>query len=286
MSENPLLVSATLENFMDTVINPSREIPVLIDFWAAWCAPCKMLMPLLENIARDYQGRLKVVKVNADEQPELTQQAGVRALPTVLLVKDGRVIDQFNEALPDSQIRAFLDKHVANFYDPLINTAREQLAAGQASAAFSFAQQAKAAAPAGYWPAIEVYVQSLIAIERFDSARDELNGLPYEVRHQPAAQVLFAALDVALQSENLGELDGLRDAYAQSQSEQDGIALALGLCQQHKAQEAFVLLCALIARAEQRKECAAYKTMVELLQSVKDPQVVNQARRQLYQLLY
>lgn len=286
MSENPLLVSATLENFMDTVINPSREIPVLIDFWASWCAPCKMLMPLLDDIAHDYQGRLKVVKVNADEQPELTQQAGVRSLPTVLLVKDGRVVDQFNGALPDSQIRAFLDKHVTNFYDPLISAAHEQLSAGQAAQALVFAQQALAAAPAGYWPALEVHIQSLIAIERFDAARDALDALPFEVRHQPAAQALFAALDVALQSEDLGELTALAEAFEKSQSETDGIALALGLAAQHKSQEAFVLLCQLIGRAELRKECAAYKTMVELLQSVKDPQVVNQARRQLYQLLY
>lgn len=286
MSENNPVVSATLENFMESVIIPSREMPVLIDFWASWCAPCKMLMPMIEKLAVEYQGRLKVVAVNADENPELTQQAGVRSLPSVLLVRDGKVIDQFNEALPESQVRAFLDKHVPNFYDPLIAAAAQQLAAGDGAGALHYAEQALQAAPQDYFPAVEVYVQCLIALQRLTQARQVLNALPYAVRMQQAAQALFAEVDMAEQSADLGEINALRETFAADPSEEHGIALALALSQQHKAPEAFNLLAELILQQPQRKECAAYKCMLELLQVVKDPVVVNQARRKLYQLLY
>lgn len=271
---------------MDIVITPSQEIPVLIDFWASWCAPCKMLLPILEKLAFEYQGRLKVVKVNADDNPELTQQAGVRSLPSVLLVKDGKVIDQFNGALAESQVRAFLDKHVPNFYDPLIATATQQLVAGETQTALQYAEQAVQAAPQGYLPALEVYVQCLIALQHLTQARSVLTALPYEIRMQNVVQGFFAQLDVAEQSGDLGEINTLRETFTALPSEENGIALALALSQQHKAEEAFNLLVELIFQQTQRKECAAYKCMLELLQVVKDPLVVNQARRKLYQLLY
>lgn len=104
---------ATAENFMTDVVEASAHAPVLVDFWAPWCGPCQSLMPLLDRLADDYDGRFVLAKVNTDEQPQLATHFQIRSIPTVLLVHRGEVVDQFVGAQPESAIRAMLDRHVA-----------------------------------------------------------------------------------------------------------------------------------------------------------------------------
>ena len=113
MPETPQILTATVENFASVIVETSRRVPVLIDFWAAWCAPCRALMPLLERIARDYAGRLVLAKLNVDDEQALAAQFGVRSIPTVVLLQDGRLVDQFTGVQPEATIRAMLDRHVA-----------------------------------------------------------------------------------------------------------------------------------------------------------------------------
>jgi len=103
---------ATAANFSQTVLEQSKSVPVLVDFWAAWCGPCKQLMPTLERLAQDYGGRFILVKVNTDEEQALVGQLGVRSLPTVVLFKAGAVVDHFVGSVPEGQIRQFLDRHL------------------------------------------------------------------------------------------------------------------------------------------------------------------------------
>jgi len=109
---NPHTVVATAGNFMQAVLEQSKSVPVLVDFWAAWCGPCKQLMPTLDRLAQDYGGRFILAKVNSDEEQALAGQLGVRSLPTVVLFKDGAVTDHFVGAVPEGQIRQFLDRHL------------------------------------------------------------------------------------------------------------------------------------------------------------------------------
>ncbi|HWJ07600.1 MAG TPA: thioredoxin [Steroidobacteraceae bacterium] len=106
-------IVATAENFMTDVVEASTQAPVLVDFWAPWCGPCQSLMPLLDRLAEDYDGRFVLAKVNTDEQPQLASHFQIRSIPTVLLVHQGEVVDQFVGAQPESAIRAMLDRHVA-----------------------------------------------------------------------------------------------------------------------------------------------------------------------------
>ena len=102
----------TSADFDKQVVQASFDQPVLVDFWAEWCAPCKVLLPILEQIAEDYQGELLLAKVNCDVEQDIVGRIGIQTLPTVVLFKDGKVVDGFQEAQPESAIRAMLAPHV------------------------------------------------------------------------------------------------------------------------------------------------------------------------------
>ncbi|MBK8974206.1 MAG: tetratricopeptide repeat protein [Hahellaceae bacterium] len=119
MPDSAWVKDVTLENFQADVIERSLSVPVVIDVWASWCAPCKQLMPLLEKLAAEYEGGFELVKVNADEQQQLVAQLSVRSLPTVFLLQDGRLKDHFTGALPESELRKWLGKHVTKRFDPI-----------------------------------------------------------------------------------------------------------------------------------------------------------------------
>src|ERR1700744_1400707 len=103
---------ATEANFEAEVIQASLTTPVLVDFWAAWCGPCKTLGPILEKVVASYNGAVKLAKVDTDAQMQLASVFGIRSLPTVVLVKDGQMVDGFMGAVPESAVREFLQRHV------------------------------------------------------------------------------------------------------------------------------------------------------------------------------
>jgi putative thioredoxin len=106
------MMNVTVENFDEEVVAASMQTPVLVDFWAPWCGPCKVIGPLLEKLETDYAGRFKLVKIDSDQEQELSQAFGIRSIPTCVLMVGGKPVDGFTGALPEGQIKAFLDKHV------------------------------------------------------------------------------------------------------------------------------------------------------------------------------
>ena len=186
----------TTADFQARVMEASRSQPVLVDFWATWCAPCKTLKPVLEQLALDYGGAFLLAKVDIDKEAMLASHHGVRSVPTVLLYKDGRPVDGFTGAQPEAAIRALLAHH--GIEPPPISTLEEGLQAldmGQLDAAERLLTAALAAEPGN--------AQAAIALARVaalrgnvEAARQRLADLPAEVRSGVEAASLVAWLDL------------------------------------------------------------------------------------------
>ncbi|CAG0961114.1 Chaperedoxin [Rhodocyclaceae bacterium] len=131
---SPHCIDVSETNFMQEVIEASRRVPVLVDFWAPWCGPCRSLGPILEKLADEYQGRIRVVKINSDENQALAGQFGVRGIPNVKAVVDGQVVNEFTGALPEPAVREFIDSLLPSPAEPLRQEAMAAHARGETDA--------------------------------------------------------------------------------------------------------------------------------------------------------
>lgn len=177
MSESPYVYDVTEAEFAEKVIEKSHEVPVLADFWADWCGPCRMLAPILHKLAEEYGGKLIVAKINSDAEQSLAARYGIRSLPTVKLFKNGQVVDEFMGVQPESQIRALLDRHIPRESDAMREEALAAWRAGDADAAIALLRKAMKEDP-GNERLLPDLVQILLAKGEAEEAQALLQDLP------------------------------------------------------------------------------------------------------------
>ena len=192
------MIDVTLENFDAEVVAASSTVPVLVDFWAPWCGPCKVIGPLLEKIEADYAGRFKLVKIDSDQQQELSQAFGIRSIPTCVLMVNGKPADGFMGALPESQIKAFLDKHIPSEAEVEAQEEAEDaqalVAAGDPQAALHKLHSALTVNP-GNDDARYDYVKLLIENDMLEDAEAALAPALAEIPRQLRFEALKHFLD-------------------------------------------------------------------------------------------
>ncbi len=214
---NPNIYDVTADTFMADVIEKSKNTPVILDFWADWCEPCKNLTPILHSIVEKYPNALVLAKVNTDQEQMLAQQMGIQSLPTVALLKDGQIVDNFMGVKPESEITAWLANHVELAEQPSAPVADDGVQSLIDAGDYEAAMSALLAQPAeqAVWQTIEVH----LLMNNVDAAQKMYDALSDAQLKMPEADQAKARIQLASVEADDDQLAAFQQQIAQGQVE-------------------------------------------------------------------
>lgn len=275
-------VDVTAADFEQAVIETSKTVPVVVDFWAEWCGPCRALKPVLEKLAAEYAGKFRLAKINSDENQPLAQRYGVRGIPNVKAFVDGALVDEFSGALPEAQVRQFLDRLIPTPAEKLRQeTLREYAELKDAERALRMLGHAAELDPTNEAVRIDsAYL--LMTLNRHDEAAQLLASLSELTKMDERVKTLFARLALAANAGNAANGDTLTRRIADNPGDLDArLQLAhLHVAREHHA-EAFEQLLEIVRRDRKFNDDAARKTMLQLFSVLGGDPLVGEYRRKL-----
>jgi putative thioredoxin len=273
------MMDVTIQNFEAEVIEASMTTPVLVDFWAPWCGPCKSLGPVLEKVETAYEGRFKLVKINSDQEQQLAQAFGIKSIPTCVLLMNGQPVDGFMGALPEGQVKQFLDKHLpaegALQAQAAAQEAEEHLQAGDAQSARAAMEQALATDPGNDDARFDL-VKLLIGLGELAEASallaPAMSRIPVPLRFEAQTQWLNALEFVTTDPRGAWELDQFDALIAQNKRDFEArFAKSRLLIAMGQWEAAMDELLEIIMRDKKWDNEAPRKTFVALLELMTPP---------------
>lgn len=280
------IVNVNEQNAAAMLIEESHKRPVVVDFWAEWCEPCKTLMPMLEKIAKEYEGAFLLAKVNADEQPGIAQQLGVRNLPTVMVIQAGQPVDGFAGAQTESFVRDMLEKYLPKPWDKLVQLGKDLIEQGEFMEALTPLRQACQESRQQHDITL-AYAHALIESLRLDEAQTLLDGV--RMADQDAGyEQLRAQLEIKREAAKSPEVTALEQ---QLKSDPDNLDLRYQLGVQYtnnsQYREAMEHLIAILRKDLNHGDGATKRMLLDAIASLGkgDPLAV-EYQRKLYSLLY
>lgn len=285
-TESPWIIDADKDSFQEDVVERSQTMPVVIDFWATWCAPCKQLLPILEKLAVEYDGKFQLVKVNIDLQQELAMAFGVQSVPHVFAVRDGRAVDQFMGLMPEEQIRQWLDSLMPSPEESLVIEARAAEAGDPATATAKY-REALAANPRLEAAKIGL-VRTLFAQQQDEECAALLEELEKRGFLEDELEKIKAELEFRSVAADVGGVEEIRQKSA---AEPDNFELQLELADALAAArqfpEALDICLSIVQRDFGDFREKSRETMVNIFHLVGDnSEIANDYRRKLASALY
>lgn len=266
-ADSGLVKDVTTQSFVKDVIEESRRQPVLVDFWAAWCGPCKQLTPVLEKAVRAARGKVKLAKMNIDEHPAIAGQMGIQSIPAVIAFVNGQPIDGFMGALPEGQVTAFLERltkdRISAEDKDLLKLADAALVEGSAAQAAELYAQLLAQ-DATNIHALAGLARCYVETGAVEQAKQTLAMVPEAKRNEAPVAAAQAALDIAEQAAKLGPLVELEQKVARDPADhQARFDLALALNASGRREEAVDQLLEIVRRDRTWKDDGARKQLLQ-----------------------
>lgn len=286
MNATAHIVEIDESNAQQLLIEESMTRPVIVDFWADWCGPCKQLMPILEKLAEEYQGAFLLAKVNADEQQMLAQQLGVRSLPTVMVIKDGQPIDGFSGAQPESAVREMLDKHLPPPQAGAMAEAEQLLADGDIPGALALYRSAWEESGQKLEMTL-AYAAALVSANRLDEAETVLQCV--RLADQDARyEQLMAQIELGREAARSPEVEALEAALAASPDDHaTRVKLAVQLSQVSQYREALEHLLTVLRADKDFNNGEVRKVYLDTLATIgKGDPLAAEYQRKLFSLMY